>query len=110
MNANTPHSVKKTHRLAIAGIMLLATLGIASANTAHASHGHYNDGSSLSFSINYGYYPESYVYYDSYRPVHRYRHVDNHRYYVAHPGRHGGRGHKHGHKHHRKSYRGHHKH
>ena len=59
MNANTTHSVKKTHRLVIAGLMLLATLGIASANTAHASHGHYNDGSALSFSISYGYYPEA---------------------------------------------------
>ena len=28
-------------------------------NTAHASHGYYNDGSALSFSISYGYYPES---------------------------------------------------
>ena len=58
MNANTLHSVKKTHRLVIASLMLIATFGIASANTAHASHGHYNDGSALSFSISYGYYPE----------------------------------------------------
>ena len=112
MNANTTHSVNKTHRLVIVGLMLLMTIGIASANTAHASHGHYNDGSALSFSISYGYYPEAYVYYDSYRPVHRYRHVDSHRHYVAHPGRHSGRGYKHGHKrghkHHRKSHRGHH--
>ena len=106
MNANTAHSVNKTHRLAIVGLMLVMTLGVASTNTAYASHGHYNDGSALSFLISHGYNPEASVYYGSYRPVHHYRHVDSHRHYLAHPGRHAGRGHKHGHKHHRKSYRG----
>ena len=110
MNANKRNSDKKTRRLVITSLMLIATLGITTVNTAHASHGHYNDGSALSFSISYGYYPEAVVYYDSYRPVHRYRYVDNHRYYAVRPGRHGGRGHKHGHKHHRKGNRGHHNH
>lgn len=108
MNAITTHSVKKTRGRVIASLMLLATFGIATANTADASHGHYIDGSALSFLISHGYNPEASVYYGSYRPVHHYRHVDSHRHYLAHPGRHAGRGHKHGHKHHRKSYRGHH--
>lgn len=110
MNANKTHSDKKTRGLVIASLMLIATLGITTVSSAHTSHGYYNDGSALSFSISYGYYPEAIVYYDSYRPVHRYRHVDNHRYYVVRPGRHGGRGHKHGHKHHRNNFRGHNNH
>ena len=114
MNENKIHSDKKTPRLLIASLMLIATLGITTVNSAHASHGYYDDASALSFSISYGDYPEAVVYYDSYRPVHRYRHVDSHRHYVAHPGRHSGRGYKHGHKrghkHHRKGYRGHHRH
>jgi len=112
MNTKTLQTVKskRTHHLVIASILLIASTILIS-NTAHASHGQYIDGSGLSFSITYGYYPDTVVYYDAYRPIRPipvYRHVDNHRYYVVHPDRHGGGGgYKHGNKHHRKHGRGH---
>ena len=108
MMTNSINTVTKTRRLLIAGLVLIASLGFMKSNTAHASHGYINDSSAVSFAFSYGYYPESYaVYYDNYRPVHHYRHIDRGRHYVVHPGRHGRGGYKNGHKHHRYDYRGH---
>lgn len=110
MNVNTLQASKRKNRLSIASLMIITGLGLITSNTASASHGHYNDGSNLSFSISYGYNPGTYVYYDSYQPVVHYRYVDRHSHYIERPRHHGRRGYKHGHKKHRDHYRGHRRH
>jgi hypothetical protein len=105
MKAIATKATNKTQQRIKASFLVLSTILLFTAGTAHASHRHHNGNSGLSISLGYVYYPKVHVYDDVYRYPRHSHHSNKHHYRGQHK-HHKSRRNKHGHKHHGNRHHG----
>ena len=74
MNTNTYKTTNTIRKPATASIALLITTIFLGSCTANAGYRHYDYEPATSKSIEYHYFPNAHVYYDSHRRIYHYRH------------------------------------